>query len=91
MEHKPSNKAAMCCAHCRKPIETHTSLRGASKPKEGSLSLCFYCGTLSVFTDSGALRSITDEEVKVLKESDPVAWTMVVEAQKLIAEKILKS
>ena len=48
---------------------------GTSAPDAGSLSICAYCGAVSVFTDDRLLREPSEEELEAIKASD--AWAIV--------------
>ncbi len=49
------------CRKCGRKLDGATDPFGEATPKDGDVSFCIYCGTLSVFQD-GYLRAPTDEE-----------------------------
>jgi hypothetical protein len=66
-------KSRPICETCLHVLDGATAIDGSEiKVKEGDVSICFYCGQISVFTKEFNLRKITDEEMKELKiESHP--------------------
>ena len=45
------------CPSCGQDNDGHTRATGpAAEPSPGDVSLCFYCGTVGIFTEGGAIR-----------------------------------
>lgn len=49
------------CRNCLSELPAHTDAYGDAKPSDGDISICIYCGELSIF-DAGRLREPTDIE-----------------------------
>ena len=50
------------CPACGKKVDAASPHEGSAKPKPGSASICFYCGTRLVFTRTMRVRLMTDRE-----------------------------
>jgi hypothetical protein len=50
------------CLNCGKILDFATGIRG-SKPKPGSISICFDCGHIQIFDANMKFRELNDEEV----------------------------
>jgi len=48
----PNRPEPLPCRTCGSGNEAHTGLE-AGTPKDGDISICFYCGTMSVFRFGG--------------------------------------
>jgi len=60
------------CPHCNHEIDTNTNVKDETlKPKEGDLSVCFYCATVLVFGKDLKQRVATKSELEVLEKEDP--------------------
>lgn len=62
------------CLQCGTAVEAHTNVTTGqhSHPvPEQDVSICAYCSSLSMFTESG-LRELTDEEWRYLMEDEGV-------------------
>jgi len=54
----------MNCTNCGKLNDVATDSSGSGcTPSAGDLSVCFYCGHLTVFADDLTLREPTDDEI----------------------------
>lgn len=51
------------CPSCGKSLNRCGSRSGERGPQPGDLSVCLYCGHLSVYGDDVGLRELTDAEV----------------------------
>jgi len=80
----------MNCVSCHKILDTETPLRDGAKPVPGSVSICFYCGTLYFFKKDLSLRKMTECELADLKKVAPEAYHQVRTAQRYIQERIQK-
>lgn len=50
------------CMKCGEEIITHINLEDEdTKPEDGDISICIYCGKTTIF-DKGNLRDLTQEE-----------------------------
>jgi len=58
------------CKTCLHKISAHSGVSTDDKPKQGDYSICFYCGTISTFDESGNLVKITEQQLAEL-ENDP--------------------
>jgi len=65
------------CKVCLKPLDAHLSTKPNETPEPGSVSICNYCGKISVFDKEMNLRPITDEEIKNVEKYHPVQWRMI--------------
>jgi hypothetical protein len=57
------------CWNCGKPVQMASAGRDEDKhetPEPGSLCVCLYCSSVSVFTADLHLRKLADEEWKAL-------------------------
>lgn len=52
-------------------------------PEPGNLSICAYCGELTIFNDDLSQRAVTEAEITTYKEH-PESWVRIEEAQVLI-------
>jgi hypothetical protein len=50
------------CLRCGARLDAATGLSSASPPKEGDISICWYCAHLAAFTADGSLRPLTEAE-----------------------------
>jgi len=57
---------AVTCKCGKKLDAATTAARRDRKVKPGDLSVCVYCGNVSIFTDDMRLRDITTEEFQAL-------------------------
>lgn len=64
------------CPVCQSPNNGHMEVHGEdSKPKDGDLSICAYCGALSKFVvtdDSSTVVELSPEETKEAMEHPDV-------------------
>lgn len=56
-----SRHAARTCRGCGAGLDASTNVTDDCQPKDGDLSICFYCGEYAVFSDAG-FRPLTQEE-----------------------------
>jgi hypothetical protein len=54
---------ASTCRRCRQRLDAATDVEGYAGPTPGAVSICFYCGTVSMFTDDLTLREPTIPEL----------------------------
>jgi hypothetical protein len=60
------------CVECGKPLDAATFLMDDKvKPNPGDISICFYCGHMTVFTDDMHRRELTPEEIHDIA-GDPI-------------------
>ena len=69
------------CRKCLKPLDAATHADGKSTPNAGDVSICFYCGTLSLYDDQLRLRQPTVDEMEVII-SDEENWNMILHIQR---------
>ena len=60
----PENRCPRCC----KKLDAATTLSNHEKPKEGDLSVCFYCGQLMKFSSDGSLLPLEENDLKMLTD-----------------------
>lgn len=56
------------CPTCGQMVDGYTAIGDVDEPDEGSFTVCFYCGTLCVFTQREfglELRALNEEEIEV--------------------------
>lgn len=76
------------CPACGACNDRCTNASGKDKPTSGDLTVCVYCGTVSVFTGPRlTLRKITDAEFEAL---DPEERRLLRRAQEVVKELDLK-
>lgn len=51
------------CKACGKPNDSATSISADIKPTPGDVSICLYCGHVTVFDDDLTLREPTSKEM----------------------------
>lgn len=49
-------------------------------PEPGNISICAYCGELTIFNDDLSQRPVTEAEIATYKEH-PESWARIEEAQ----------
>jgi len=72
------------CNSCLNPMEVFDSVGGDAFPTPGKVSICSFCGQLSVFDDNLNLRAMTEEEEKEIKTYHPLEYRMLMSIKKLI-------
>jgi hypothetical protein len=78
----------MRCTSCFRMNDTHTPVDGAAGgPAPGSISICAYCGNVSVFTDDLRLRTMTMNELMDLGRKDPNGYRKVITAVGVIKKR----
>lgn len=59
------------CPSCEKKLNAATAVFFPKvKPRDGDLSVCFYCGQLLRFDSVGILHKLEPEELKLLFDSE---------------------
>lgn len=66
------------CRRCGEKLDANTGVEEGTRPEPGSVSICGYCGTLSLYDDGLRLRAPTPEERLELQRS-PV-WNVIARA-----------
>lgn len=66
------------CRRCGKQLDTNTAVEEGAQPKPDDISICGYCGTLSLYSEDLRLRAPTPEERLELQRSP--AWDMIARA-----------
>ena len=56
------------CRSCGKELSGAFAINGINAPKDGDVSICVYCGCVSIFTDGSCFREPTDEEINELMD-----------------------
>ena len=54
------------CLGCGAPNDAASDTLGGDKPSEGDVTICIYCGHISVFNTNLTLRNPTDEEIHII-------------------------
>ena len=73
------------CPCCKRKINLATEIteKGINeniKPREGSVCVCLECGCISMFDASLRLRELKPEEMKMLRDEDPVQFDFMIRA-----------
>lgn len=50
------------CRTCGKALDASMGVDGKNEPSPGDFSVCLYCATVSVFTETGVRRPTRDED-----------------------------
>ena len=58
------------CPNCKEKLDAATAVSHESRPKEGDLSVCFYCGQLLKFSSDGSLLPLEENELKMLTNQE---------------------
>lgn len=71
----------MRCPHCLSPLDVHVNAHDhvdpAARPRDGDVSLCFYCLGLIIFTDGRERsRRATPDEAAAIKAHEEYAPTV---------------
>jgi len=56
------NEMMVKCLGCGAPNDATSPTHGGNKPSEGDVTVCMYCGHISVFNADLTLRNPNDEE-----------------------------
>jgi hypothetical protein len=73
------NPSAPTCPGCGKANDGYTGISHTElnmRPDEGSVSICAYCGTVSIFLADWSLRRPTGEELKDIMR-DPLIRKLI--------------
>lgn len=76
--------APAVCRDCGKTMDACRALNSRERPTAGSVTVCFYCGEISVFEDDRHLREPTAEEMERIRADE--AWPIIERAQALFRE-----
>jgi hypothetical protein len=75
------------CRACLKPVDVHCNVDDEQlQPQKGDVSVCMYCGTVSVYDYNLKLVQPTYCDVQEMKTVG--IWRQILSIQKLINEKI---
>jgi len=64
------------CPSCQHVIDGAGRVTGDSRPEAGDFTVCVYCASVAVFTETLMLRTLTDEE-RAIAETEPDLNEMV--------------
>jgi len=60
------------CTGCGSDMDGFTGVSHDAKPKDGDLSICFYCGSIGKYADNvTSLKSVPAEELERISIEDP--------------------
>lgn len=62
------------CPGCGEVVDGASYKGPAPDPRPGDLSVCLHCAAVSVITDAGTFRPITDPERAQLQAVEPAVW-----------------
>ena len=62
------NMPTQVCPHCNAKMDMATQADGEDRPREGDITVCFYCAGVSVFTAEFALLKPSEEHLKTLDQ-----------------------
>lgn len=87
MSENPFFSKDRICPNCEAVNDISTNADELDMPPiDGALSICAYCGTLSIFYDNTTkLRIPTEQEMKEIEEDE--SWDLVQKAQLTIIAK----
>jgi hypothetical protein len=54
------------CLNCGRSLDAATGITGAEAPVPGSLSICVYCGAVTIFAGDLSLRPLDEAEAASL-------------------------
>lgn len=76
----------MNCYNCNALVDAHTEVdETGSVPKNGDISICFYCGALAEFMDTKLIPLSAEKRANLILE-EPELWQDILELQKQIKE-----
>lgn len=64
---KTSEVPPSTCPSCG--VSTNNASGGSRAPEGGDISVCIYCGEFTIFNEDLTKRPLTEEEMKMLRES----------------------
>jgi hypothetical protein len=64
------------CRSCGRENDGYTSACALAHPDPGSVSICWYCASVSIFTDELELRAPTDAEMTLMMQDEQI-WRIV--------------
>lgn len=77
--------AKLKCLKCKVVSDAFTGIEDETKPSDGDLSICYYCGNVTFYAENVTqLKQVTDEDMEKIKIEDPEAYGMVIRAVKHI-------
>jgi hypothetical protein len=79
------------CKGCSKYVDSCTPIEDATYPHEGSLSICPYCGVISMFDKDLNLQPVSQQFLDTLKITHRSIWIILHQAQKIIKDRIDKN
>jgi hypothetical protein len=64
VSHRAPKSSCLCCGEV---LDAATGIHSFDSPSPGSLSVCLYCGAVTLYGDDLRLRPLTAAEVEELK------------------------
>lgn len=74
----------MKCRNCNETLDAHAPMEGNEIIKEGDLSICGYCGAISLFDKELNLVPMTPEELVHLNDESPEAFDQLIKIRSAI-------
>lgn len=72
------------CPHCGHRMDSASHMTEKVKPKPGDLTVCMQCASVLRFDSSLAVRTISDEQLRRIKQRDPEAAAELMKVQRAI-------
>lgn len=79
------------CKTCNGAQDSHGNITGDWGPKENDVSVCLYCGTISLFDKDLNLIAMPEKEMDVIRNNEPDNWRAIEVASEYIKERIAKN
>jgi hypothetical protein len=65
-------KTKIKCVKCNANLDGFTSLDDDSKPSDGDLSICFYCGSVGTYAENlTMMKPLSKTELEKIEKEDP--------------------
>lgn len=76
------------CKKCLHVFDSHSGISGDSirHPEQDDLTICAYCGTISIFDKDLNLVAMTQQQLDDLKNDDYENWAILQKASFVIKE-----
>lgn len=68
------------CPGCNRQSDAATPVEGDGDiiPKEGDITICFYCGCISDFNEDLSIKKIAPERLALFELIDPESYQMII-------------
>lgn len=83
------SKKINTCTSCGSTVNAFTATTSGTKPSEGSLLICVYCGTISWIQEDFSLKPVTAEDLVDIFMKDQEAYEEIIKAQTAVKKLII--